>query len=176
MQTTTIQLLQIQEAFILNIISDGITPRSYVYTIPTTDSIYDYQKQRLLNLNNPYDSLTSKSSVSQIAFNLGLITKLVNSNRVLTISVNDVNNGNINRTATIAFNVALGNWGFSISASTVTPNITTNDTGTINLRIKSDGSVARTYVLYPAIADSILYNNTLYNNGKAINFIYKRYY
>ena len=156
-------------AFILNIISDGITPRSYVYTIPTTDSIYDYQKQRLLNLNNPYDSLTSKSSVSQIAFNLGLITKLVNSNRVLTISVNDANNGNINRTATIAFNVALGNWGFSISASTVTPNITINDTGTINLRIKSDGSVARTYVLYPAIADSILYNNTLYNNGKAIN-------
>ena len=122
-----------------------------------------------MNLNNPYDSLTSKSSVSQIAFNLGLITKLVNSNRVLTISVNDVNNGNINRTATIAFNVALGNWGFSISASTVTPNITINDTGTINLRIKSDGSVARTYVLYPAIADSILYNNTLYNNGKAIN-------
>ncbi len=156
-------------AFILNIISDGITPRSYVYAIPTTDSIYDYQKQRLLNLNNPYDSLTSKSSASQIAFNLGLITKLVNSNRVLTISVNDANNGNINRTATIAFNVALGNWGFSISANTVTPNITINDTGTITLRIKSDGSVARTYVLYPSIADSILYNNALYNNGKAIN-------
>ncbi len=137
-----------------------------IYTLKVNpgDTLYDYGSKRTYYPGFT-DTLATTYSIDT-TYNIGLINKTVNANRIVFFNIQS-NLISGTRTDSVSFNV---------TASPPTPPITPNfnifptisknnynmgDTVNINLEIKSDGVIGRTYILYSSTTDTLFVNGML---------------